>query len=60
MTTIPLPKDSVLPKLNEPEQVIEEQIAKEINLPSQDEINLNHEQRIQMLEAALWRIKGSI
>ena len=57
MGTIPLPAPNSLPEINEEVNEIKEN---NIRYPTQEEINLNHEQRIQSIEAALLRIRGAI
>ena len=62
MTIIPLSKDSTLPKIEDQQDNSTEEIVKEISqsVPSQDEINMNHEMRIRDIESALLRIRGAI
>ena len=52
--TIAIPKPSSLPDMPQEQDIQEEK------LPSSEEIILNHEQRIQALEAAFMRIRGAI
>ena len=56
--SIAIPKPSSLPDMPQESDVPQEQ--PDFKLPSQDDLNLNHEQRIQALEAALMRIRGAI
>jgi hypothetical protein len=56
--SIILPKPSSLPEMPQYSDVPQEQ--QEEKLPSTEEIILNHEHRIQLLEAALMRIRGAI
>ncbi len=58
MPTIPLPAPSSLPDMNDKQDIKQEE--QEIPTISQDDINANHEGRIQELEAALMRIRGAI
>lgn len=56
--SIGIPKPSSLPDMPEESDVPQEQ--PDLKLPSTEEVILNHEQRIQALEAALMRIRGAI
>lgn len=57
--SIAIPKPSSLPDMPNEQDVAEESMEQP-TLPSQEEVILNHEQRIQALEAALMRIRGAI
>ena len=59
MATIPLPKDSDLPKLSD-EVSISEEIEKQIQQPSQEEVNEYIFARLNAIEASLLRIRGAI
>lgn len=56
--TVAIPKPSSLPELPTDESIPVDQ--PEEKLPTAEEVILNHEQRIQALEAALMRIRGAI
>lgn len=60
--TIAIPKPSSLPDM--PQDLDMEQsdthAVPEEKIPTQEEIILNHEQRIQALEAAFMRVRGAI
>lgn len=66
MTTIPLPKSNSLPELPaiRNEEVIapvEESSNEETEqIITQEMININHESRLQQIEACLHRIRGAI
>ena len=64
MSGIVLPKPSSLPEMptiskEEPTEKIESNESAELTV-NQDDINMNHELRIQQIEAALLRIRGAI
>ena len=56
--TIAIPKPSSLPDM--PQESNNPNEPSDLKLPSAEEVILNHEQRIQALEAALMRIRGAI
>jgi hypothetical protein len=67
--TIGIPKPSSLPDMPQEQDVQQEQMdmeqsdayaVPEEKLITQDDLNLNHEQRIQALEAAFMRVRGAI
>ena len=59
--TIAIPKPSSLPDMPQESNTQEQlDLPQDLKLPSAEEVILNHEQRIQALEAALMRIRGAI
>lgn len=58
--TIAIPKPSSLPEMSQESDIPQEDQPQDLKLPSVEEVILNHEQRIQALEAALMRIRGAI
>ena len=60
--TIAIPKQSSLPEMPQEstEQESVEAQSSNLKLPNIEEIIINHEHRIQSLEAALMRIRGAI
>ena len=64
MPGIALPKPSSLPEMptissEETKEKTESNVSAELTV-NQDDINMNHELRIQQIEAALLRIRGAI
>ncbi len=56
--SIAIQKQSSLPEMPQESEIDKEQLEK--NIPNTEDVLLNHEHRIQMIEAALMRIRGAI